>query len=106
MDFAKIKVNHKILLPASDYYSEASKHPAPREPEFWLIENGNGAVLMFPDRIYQWISPQNFNCLEICPEETSNLTQQSNSSIIDSSTLLKAIAIAQQPELALNLLKE
>ena len=106
MDFVKIKINHKIVLPTSDYYAEAQKHPAPKEPEIWLIEKGNGAVLMFPDRIYTWISPQNYNALEVCAEETSELTQKPNSSIIDSATLLKAIAIAQNPTLATQLIKE
>lgn len=107
MDYVKININSKIILPSTDYYSEASKHPAPREPELWLIENGNGAVLMFPDRIYQWISPQNFNCLEVCPEEEkTELISKANSDIIDSNTLLKAIAITKDSSLALQLIKD
>lgn len=106
MDFIKIKINHKIVLGKSDYYSDLGKYPAPKEPEFWLIEDGNGAVLMFPDRTYSWISAVNYNTMTPEPEEKPELTTKSVSSIIDSSTLLKAIAIAQQPELALNLLKE
>ena len=106
MDFAKIKVNHKIILGKNDYYSDASKYPAPKDPELWLIEDGNGAILMFPDKTYQWISPPNYNSLAIEPDEKTELTPKVSSGIIDSSTLLKAIAIAQQPELALNLLKE
>jgi len=107
MDYVKININSKIVLPSTDYYTASNKYPAPKEPELWLIEDGNGAILMFPDRIYQWISPQNFNCFEVCAaEEKTELTAKPNQSIIDSSTLLKAIAIAQQPDLALNLLKE
>lgn len=106
MDYVKIKVNHKIVLGKSDYYSDSSKYPAPKEPEIWLIEDGNGAMLMFPDRTYSWISPTNYNSLVIEPDEKTELTTKPNQSIIDSSTLLKAIAISQQPELALNLLKE
>lgn len=107
MDYVKIKINPKIVLPATDYYTESSKYPAPSEPELWLIENGNGAVLMFPDRVYQWISPQNFNCFAVTPEEEKiDLTTKGNSNIIDSSTLLKAIAIAQNPALATELLKD
>lgn len=107
MDFAKIKINHKIVLPKVDYYSEANKYPAPKEPEIWLIEEGNGAILMFPDRIYQWISAQNYNTLDVrSSEEKTELTQSTKSSIIDSSTLLKAIAIAQDPNLAEKLIKD
>ena len=107
MDHVKIQINHRIVLGKADYYSELNKYPAPKRPEFWLIEDGNGAVLMFPDRIYSYISPQTFNSLNIESEpEKPELTTQANSGIIDSQTLLKAIAIAQQPDLALNLLKE
>lgn len=106
MDFAKIKINHKIALPSVDYYSECLKYPAPREPELWLIENGGGAVLMFPDKVYTWISPINYNSLDIHSEETLNLTPQSKHNIIDSSTLLRAIAIAQNPTLAIDLIKD
>lgn len=106
MDFVKININHKIVLGKTDYYSDSAKYPAPKEPEIWLIEDGNGAMLMFPDKTYSWISAPNYNILTVEPEEKPELTTKPNSSIIDSSTLLKAIAIAQQPELALNLLKE
>ena len=106
MDYVKININTKIVLPSTDYYSASAKYPAPREPELWLIEDGNGAMLMFPDRTYSWISPPNYNSLAIEPDEKTELTTKPNQSIIDSSTLLKAIAIAQQPDLALNLLRE
>jgi len=107
MGHVKIKINDRIVLGKTDYYSDLNKYPAPREPEFWLIEDGNGAVIMFPDKIYNYISPQTFNSLNIESEpEKPELTTQANSGILDSQTLLKAIAIAQQPELALNLLKE
>jgi len=106
MDFAKININHRIVLPAADYYSELLKYPAPREPELWLIENGGGAVLIFPDKVYTWISPVNYNCLDTHAEETLDLTPTPKHSIIDSSTLLKAIAIAQNPALATQLIKD
>ena len=107
MDFIKIKINHKIVLDQASYFNDINKYPAPREPEVWLISEANGAIVMFPDRTYVYISAQTFNGLDIEPEpEKPELTRQANSGIIDSQTLLKAIAIAQQPELALNLLKE
>ena len=107
MDYVKININTKIVLPSTDYYSASAKYPAPREPELWLIENGNGAVLMFPDKVYQWISPQNYNCFEVCAaEEKTELTQKVNSGIIDSNTLLKAIAITKDSSLALQLIKD
>lgn len=106
MDFVKIKINHKIVLGKTDYYSDSGKYPAPKEPEIWLIEDGNGAVLMFPDKTYNWISAPNYNYLTPEPEEKSELTKSVNSSIIDAQTLLKAIAIAQDPTLAMNLIKD
>lgn len=106
MDFARIKINHGIILGKTDYYSDSSKYPAPKEPEIWLIEDGNGAMLMFPDKTYAWIAAHNYNSLNIEPEEKPELTKMPNQSIIDSSTLLKAIAIAQDPALAMNLIKD
>ena len=105
MKTVKIPVNEKILLPSGDYYTEAGKHPAPQVPELWKIQDG-GAVLMFPDRITVWISPLNFNSFELAEPEKPELTHKPNSGIIDSSTLLKAIAIAQNPALATELLKD
>lgn len=106
MDHIKIKVNHNIVLGKTDYYSDTSKYPAPKQPELWLIEDGNGAMLMFPDKTYSWISAVNYNTLVVEPEEKLELTSQPNSSIIDSNTLLKAIAIAQNPALATQLIKD
>ena len=107
MKTIKIPFNEKILLPSSDYYSEALKHPAPKHPEIWRVDGGS-AVLMFPDRVYMWITPVNLNSFET--EDTADtktqLTQQSNSAIIDGNVLLKAIAIAQNPTLATQLIKE
>ena len=105
MKTLKISVNEKVLLPSADYYNEALKLPAPKVPEFWKVEGG-AAVLMFPDRLYMWISPLNFNSFEISESEKTELTPQANSSIIDSNTLLKAIAIAQNPNLAQSLIKD
>lgn len=106
MDFVKIKINHKIVLGKTDYYSDSAKYPAPKEPEIWLIEDGNGAMLMFPDKTYGWISAVNYNLLTPEPEEKPELTAKPNSCIIDSNTLLKALAIAQNPELAQSLIKD
>lgn len=107
MDFVKVNINPKIVLGKTDYYSDANKYPAPRHPEFWLIEDNFGALLMFPDKTYTYIGAMTFNGLNIETEqEKPELTAKPVSGIIDSSTLLKAIAIAQQPDLALNLLKE
>lgn len=106
MDFIKIKINHRIVLGKADYYSDSAKYPAPKEPEIWLIEDGNGGMLMFPDKTYSWISAVNYNTLTAEPEEKTELTKAVTSSIIDAQTLLKAIAIAQDPTLAINLLKE
>jgi hypothetical protein len=102
MTTIRININPKIKLPAADYYAESMKHPAPREPEIWQVEGG-GAVLMFPDRIYQWISPVNYNSLNIVEDAQATAV---SSSVIDSATLLKAIAIAQNPTLATQLIKE
>ena len=90
----------------ADYYSESQKYPAPREPELWLIENGNGAVLMFPDRVYAWVSPQNYNTMDVCEDMELVETQSVQSQAVDGNILLKAIAIAQRPELAVDLIKE
>jgi hypothetical protein len=101
----KLSVNEKILLPSTDYYNETLKLPAPKVPEIWRVQDG-AAVLMFPDRLYMWITPLNFNSFEVLESEKTELTSQPNSSIIDSSTLLKAIAIAQNPNLAQSLIKD
>lgn len=105
MKTVKIPVNEKILLPSGDYYTEAGKHPAPQVPELWMIQDGS-AILMFPDRISLWISSLNVNSFELAEPEKAELTPQPNSSIIDGNTLLKAIAIAQNPNLAQSLIKE
>lgn len=105
MKTLKLSVNEKILLPSTDYYNEALKQPAPKVPEIWKIQDGS-ALLMFPDRLYMWITAPNFNSFETLELEKPELTQQSNSSIIDGNVLLKAIAIAQNPNLAQSLIKE
>lgn len=106
MKYVKFKcreVNHST----SDYYQAISNGPKPQEPEVWILSDGN-AVIVFPDMITCYMGSPTFKYVTVLEEsdEKANLTSQANSGIIDGNVLLKAIAIAQNPNLAQNLIKE
>ena len=106
MKYIKFKckeVNHNT----SDYYQAISNGPKPQEPEVWILNDGN-AVIVFPDMITCYMGSPTFKYVTVLEEadEKANLTTQSNSGIIDGNVLLKAIAIAQNPNLAQSLIKE
>jgi len=105
MAHVKVKINPTIKISASDYYGEVTKYPAPSEPEFWVIDGNNGAMMVFPDKTYTWISALTFNALKVVEDTEAEIVQPSPPSF-DGNTLLKAIAIAQKPELAVALIKD
>lgn len=107
MKYIKFKCK-EVSYTTSDYYQDISNGPLLiQEPEVWLLSDGN-AVLVFPDRITCYIGTATFKYVTVLEEvtEKSDLITQPNSSIIDSNTLLKAIAIAQNPNLAQSLIKD
>lgn len=102
MQYAKFKIKPTDLK-TSDYSTRVMNGPQVQEPEIWLLADTEGAVIVFPNRMYMWISSDTTKYIltEYKPEEQKSVTQS-----IDSDTLLKAIAIAQKPELVVTLLKD
>lgn len=90
-----------ISLPTmSDYTTMVVK-----EPTIVKLSDGSGAV-KFDSYTGYWISQQQMNAvLANAVDDTPKAIQKPEGSVSEL-TLLKAMAIAQQPELALNLLKE
>lgn len=104
MEHVKFKVR-RVKTNSSDYYNKVSSGPAPKVPELWLFEDESGAAIVFPDRITCYVGSTNLDSLEILEDEPK--AEQITKSVgIDSTTLLKAIAIAQDPTLAMNLIKD
>lgn len=104
MEYIKIKVRH-VDYNSGDYYVKVSAAPAPKQPELWIFNDGTGGAIIFPDRITAYIGTTNLDSIEIL-EEAPKVEQATKSQTVDSNTLLKAIAIAQDPTLALNLIKD
>ena len=104
MSYVKFNIKEKNLN-SSDYYNAVSSGPQVQNPEVWKLTDGTYVIVM-PDRITYYFGASSAHYLEVVDEEKTELTNQPNSSIIDSNTLLKAIAIAQNPNLAQNLIKE
>lgn len=102
MQYAKFKIKQTDLS-TSDYSTKIMSGPQVQEPEIWILKNFDGAVVVFPNRMYMWVSSDTVQYIltEYKTEETKQTTQG-----IDSNTLLKAIAIVQDPTLAVQLIKE
>lgn len=75
------------------------------EPTIFKLNDGSGAIKLETFTSY-WINSTIMNNILINMEEEVVLEEAKSSGSVSELTMLKALAIAQQPELALNLLKE
>ena len=76
-----------------------------REPTILKLSDGSGAIKLDTFNSY-WINAQLMAVLMAGAEEDAPKPEQKPEGSVSELTMLKALAIAQQPELALNLLKE
>ena len=104
MSYVKFNIKEKNLT-SGDYYNAVSSGTQVQEPEVWKLTDGTYVIVM-PDRITYYFGTSSAHYLDIVTEEKVELTQKANQSIIDSDTLLKAIAISKDPKLAAILLKD
>lgn len=74
------------------------------EPTIMKLSDGSGAIKMDTYNSY-WVNSTIMNNIIVNAEQEVVLEQKPEGSVSEL-TMLKALAIAQQPELALNLLKE
>lgn len=102
MKYVKFKVKQTDLS-TSDYSARIMSGPQVQEPEIWILANNDGAVIVFPDRMYMWVGANTVQYLAGADEQVE---QKPVTEGINSNTLLKAIAIAQRPDLAISLIKD
>jgi len=102
MEYIKFKVKHTDIT-TKDYSNRITTGPQVQDPELWILAENSGAVLVFPDRMYCWVGN---NTLQYLTEIKGSNDPVPVSQGIDGNILLKAIAIAQDPTLAMQLIKE
>ncbi len=107
MQYVKLPIKQKSLN-STEYYNAVSSGPQVQEPELWELKD-DSMVLVMPDRMSYLFTGTNkhyFDVLDSKDDAKAEIVYKPQSQGIDSATLLKAIAIAQDPTLALNLIKE
>lgn len=100
MQYLKIKVDATTLPPATDYIA----FPV-TEPTLLVLDDGSAAIKLTNSQ-YMWFPKETADYMLRLAGNTQPDPQPQPHGNIDSLTLLRAIAIAQQPELAMNLLKD
>lgn len=96
----------KFVLDTTTQPSMADYGSLPvKEPTIFKLSDGSGAIKFDTFNSY-WLNAQVFNNMFVNAEEEAPKSQQPDPGSVTEATLLKAIAISHQPELALRLVKE